>query len=112
MHADFLDIASDLPSADVVAMDRVICCYPEHERLLDEALRHADRYLALSYPRDVWYVRLWVYLQNLWRRIRKNAFRTFIHPAAAMENRIRRTGFQLLSRSCTRTWCADVYARS
>jgi len=112
MHADFLDVASDLPSADVVTLDRVICCYPDHERLLDEALRHADRYIALSYPRDCWYVRLWVRLENFGRRLRKNSFRTFVHSPTTMENRIHRTGFALLSRSCTRAWCADVYARS
>jgi magnesium-protoporphyrin O-methyltransferase len=112
MHADFLDVASDIPPADVVTLDRVVCCYPEHERLLDESLRHADRYLALSYPRDVWYVRFWVTVENVGRQIRRNAFRTFVHSATTMENRIRRTGFQLVNRSRTWTWCADVYVRS
>lgn len=112
VHADFLDIASDISSADVVTLDRVICCYPEHERLLDESLGHADRCLALSYPRDVWYVRFWVRVENIGRQIRRNAFRTFVDSATAMENRIRRSGFQLVNRSCTRTWCTDVYVRS
>jgi len=112
IHGDFLDLASGLPSADVVTLDRVTCCYPDHERLLDESLRHADRCIALSYPRDVWYVRFWVGVENLGRQIRRNSFRAFVHSAAAMEDRIRRTGFQLLSRSRTWTWCADVYVRS
>jgi hypothetical protein len=112
IHADFLDVAAELPTADVVTLDRVVCCYPEHERLLDASLIHADCYLALSYPRDLWYVRLWVNLQNIGRQIRGNSFRTFMHSATPMEDRIRRTGFQLLSRSSTRTWCADVYVRS
>ena len=112
IHADFLDVASELPSADVVTLDRVICCYPDHERLLDEALLHADRYVALSYPRDFWYIRLWVRLENLGRRLRKNPFRTFVHSPATIENRIRRAGFALLSRSNTRAWCADVYTKS
>jgi len=112
MRADFLDIASALPSADVVTLDRVICCHPDHERLLDEAIRHTDRYLALSYPRDRWYVRLWVKLENFIRRVRTNPFRTFIHSAAGMEDRIRRADFTLVSRRCTWTWCADVYRRS
>lgn len=112
VRADFLDVASELPSADVVTLDRVVCCYPQHERLLDEALRHADRYVALSYPRDRWYVRLWVRVENFVRQIRKNSFRTFVHSAHAMEQRIRRADFTLLSRGCTRTWCADVYVKS
>ena len=109
VHGDFVDIASQLPAADIVTLDRVICCYPEYERLLDESVRHAERYFALSYPRDVSYVRMWVGVQNLARQLRRNPFRTFVHSVSAMDNVIRRAGLELVSRSCTWTWCADVY---
>jgi magnesium-protoporphyrin O-methyltransferase len=112
VHGDFLDLAGQLPVADIVTLDRVICCYPECDRLLSESLRHANRCFALSYPRDVWYVRTWVGLQNLGRWLCRNPFRTFVHSTSAMENEIRGTGFELFSRSSTRTWCADVYVRS
>jgi SAM-dependent methyltransferase len=109
LQGDFLDVVSQLPAADVVMLDRVVCCYPDYQRLLDESLRRAGRHVGISYPRDVWYVRTWVGLQNAGRRLRGNPFRTFVHSASRMENVIRRTGFDLLSRTRTRTWCADVY---
>lgn len=109
VHGDFVDIAGQLLSADIVVLDRVVCCYPEYERLLDESVRHAARCLALSYPRDVWYVRTWVGLQNVARQLCRNPFRTFVHSASAMDQVIRRAGLELVSRGCTRTWCADVY---
>ena len=112
IQGDFLDVAGQLPSADIVTLDRVVCCYPEYERLLEESLRHADRIFAFSYPLDVWYVRAWAGLNNLGRSIVRNAFRSFIHPVAAMEDVVRREGFTLVSRKSTRTWRADVYARS
>ncbi len=112
VQGDFLDVASQLPCADIVALDRVVCCYPECERFLDESLRHADRYFAFSYPRDRWYVRTWVGLENLGRQITQNTFRSFVHPVSAMENVIHRSGFKRVSHSCTRIWCADVYERS
>jgi magnesium-protoporphyrin O-methyltransferase len=111
VHGDFVLIASQVLAADLVTLDRVVCCYPEYERLLDESARHASRCVALSYPRDVWYVRIWVGLQNLGRQLCRNPFRTFVHSASAVEHVIRREGFELVSRSCTRTWCADVYRR-
>lgn len=111
IHGNFVDVAERLPAGDVVTLDRVICCYPDVDLLLDASLRRTDRYLALSYPRDVWYVRTWVGIQNLGRRIARNPFRTFMHSAPAMETRIRRAGFELFNRTCTRTWCADVYER-
>ena len=112
VQADFLDVVGQLPTADVVMLDRVVCCYPDYERLLDESLRRANRYVGISYPRDLWYVRTWVGIQNVGRQLRGNPFRTFVHSASVMENVIRRAGFALLSRSCTRTWCADVYVRA
>ena len=64
VHADFVSVASNLPAATLVTLDRVVCCYPSYEALLSAALRHAELCLALSYPRDVWYVRLGVMMEN------------------------------------------------
>ena len=111
IHADFVSVASELPPAALVTLDRVVCCYPSYEPLLDAALRHADQRLALSYPRDVWYVRLGVALENGLRRLRHNSFRTFVHPAARMEQMVREAGFDLSSRQATWMWSVDVYTR-
>jgi hypothetical protein len=67
LQGDFLDIATQLPCADVVTLDRVVCCYPEYERFLEESLRHAGRVFAFSYPLDRWYVRTWVGVENFGR---------------------------------------------
>jgi SAM-dependent methyltransferase len=111
VHADFVSLASELPTATVVTLDRVVCCYPSHEPLLDAALRHAEHCLALSYPRDEWYVRLAIRLENARRRVTGNSFRTFVHPAAGIERIIRAAGFALNSRRETWMWSTDVYTR-
>jgi magnesium-protoporphyrin O-methyltransferase len=111
VHADFVAASAELPSATVVTLDRVVCCYPSYEALLSAALRHAEMYLAFSYPRDVWYVRLGVRLENAQRRLTKNPFRTFVHPAAPMEDVIQSAGFELSSRRETWMWSVDVYRR-
>ena len=109
VHGDFVANAGQFLAADIVTLDRVVCCYPEYERLLNESVRHADRRFALSYPRDVWYIRAWVRVENLARQLRRNPFRTFVHSASAMDHVSRRAGLELVCRSCTWTWCADVY---
>jgi magnesium-protoporphyrin O-methyltransferase len=111
IHADFVSIASGLPSANIVTLDRVVCCYPAYEPLLDAAVQHADRCLALSYPRDTWYVRTGMLLENVLRWLTRNSFRTFVHPATNIEQLIRRGGFTLASRRETWTWAVDVYTR-
>jgi magnesium-protoporphyrin O-methyltransferase len=84
---------------------------PFIEALLSAALGHTEVWLALSYPRDVWYVRAGISLENAQRRLRKNSFRTFVHPARRMQDVIRSAGFELSTRQETWMWSVDVYMR-
>ncbi len=111
VHGDFVSVADRLPLASAVTLDRVVCCYPLYESLLNAALRRAERCLALSYPRDVWNARAAVRLENATRLLSRNPFRTFVHPVAQMERIIEYAGFELRSRRQTWMWSADVYTR-
>jgi|KBSSwiStaDraftv2_1062776.scaffolds.fasta_scaffold42718_6 magnesium-protoporphyrin O-methyltransferase len=110
VHADFVE-ASDVGTAGIVALDRVVCCYPAFEPLINAALARAERCLALSYPRDVWYVRAAMGLENGRRRFAGNGFRTVVHPASAIQDLISGAGFRLSSRRETWMWSNDVYVR-
>jgi SAM-dependent methyltransferase len=111
LQGDFLDIASQIPTATVVTLDRAVCCYPLYEPLLQESLRHTERYFAFSYPRDLSHVRLAITFENAIRRIRGNPFRAFVHSVERMTHVIHRAGFTLVSRRQTWQWSADVYVR-
>ena len=110
-EGDFVEIASQVPAADIVTLDRVVCCYPLYAPLLDNAARHSRRWLALSFPRDRWYVRWGLRIENTWRKLRNNAFRAFVHPVSAMEALLQEAGFELVGRSTTFAWQASIYAR-
>jgi SAM-dependent methyltransferase len=112
VRGDFLCVAAQIPIAGIVTLDRVVCCYPTFEPLLTEALRHAQRTFAFSYPRDVWYVRAGNACTNLLRRIKGRPFRTVVHSAAHMQAIITRAGFERTTRRQTFTWSMDVYVRS
>jgi magnesium-protoporphyrin O-methyltransferase len=111
VHGDFVVEASELPSASIVTLDRVVCCYPSCTRLLEAAVAHVERCLALSYPRDVWYVRGAMSLENGQRRMVRNSFRTFVHPVALIEDTVTRAGLRLSSRRESWMWSVDVYVR-
>jgi magnesium-protoporphyrin O-methyltransferase len=110
VHADFVAGAADLPTATIVTLDRVVCCYPSYELLLQLAARHAERAPAFSYPHDRWYVRLAVRVENA-LRARNCPFRTFVHPPARMVRILERAGFELISRQLTFIWSVDVFAK-
>jgi SAM-dependent methyltransferase len=108
---DVVHLDGTVDGADVVVMHRVICCYPDWGALLGRATQLSGRVLAVSYPRDLWYVRGFMALENLRRRVFGNPFRTFVHSAVAMENDIVIAGFERISRQQTPIWCIDIYTR-
>ena len=82
-----LDIATapdDVERADVVVLHRVVCCYPDYERLLAAAGGHARRLLVFSHPPRNAITRLVIGWDNLLRRLRRNDVRAFVHPPEAM----------------------------
>lgn len=111
IHGDFVEVAEQLPPAAVVTLDRVVCCYPSYAPLLDAAARRAERGIALSYPRDRWFVRVALAFENWTRRWRGNPFRVYVHPPAAMTKVLTQAGFALAWRRCTWMWSADVFVR-
>ena len=81
------DIAAapgEVEPADVVVLHRVVCCYPDYERLLGAAAGRARRLLVFSHPPRNLLSRGFLKLQNLGFRLSGKEFRTFAHPPAAM----------------------------
>jgi magnesium-protoporphyrin O-methyltransferase len=108
---DFVDIAASVPSADIVAMNRVVCCYPDFRALLAAALNHTGRVFAFSYPKPRWYIRAVAEFGNAIRAITGKTFRTFIHDEAAMHALIEAGGFRRESRGATFVWQIEVWTR-
>lgn len=112
VHGDFVVLASQLTPAVVVALDRVVCCYPSYEPLLKQALELAKTGFAMSYPRDRWFVRAGIWFENAIRRRKGNPFRTFVHPPSDMMRIVEEAGFTLTRRKRTAAWSADVFVKS
>jgi hypothetical protein len=74
----------DVPAADAVVMNRVVCCYPDYEGLVGAAADHARRLLVFTFPRERLLVRSAFRLMNLWLRLTGSQFRGFVHPPSAM----------------------------
>ncbi|HWP38321.1 MAG TPA: class I SAM-dependent methyltransferase [Gemmatimonadales bacterium] len=112
VHGDFVAVSDGLEPADVVTAERVVCCYPDGERLLATAAARCTVALALSYPRDVWYVRAVIALENLVRRLRGKAFRTFVHPVGVVRGTLERGGLRRVFSEDTVVWRVEVYVRN
>jgi 2-polyprenyl-3-methyl-5-hydroxy-6-metoxy-1,4-benzoquinol methylase len=111
VHGDFVSLAPSVAAADVVALDRVICCYPDMAALVGAAAARAERLLGLVYPRDAWWVRAGVRVGNLGLALQRSAFRIFCHPTAAVDAAIRQAGLTQRLQQTRGMWQVVIYAR-
>ncbi len=111
VHGDAAVIGPSLAEADLVTLDRVVCCYPEVRPLLGAAADKARRYLALSYPRDRWYTRVVAGFGNWLRERGGHPFRTYIHPLAQVDALLRDRGFEPVRTEGRLVWMVSLWAR-
>ena len=110
-HGDFVALAPRLPPADIVTLDRVLCCYPDLPALVGRSAAHARQLYGLVYPRDTWWVRVGLALENLALRVRRTPFRAYAHPTAAVDALVRGQGFTPRCSRRTLIWQVVVYGR-
>jgi 16S rRNA G966 N2-methylase RsmD len=94
----FVDIAAspdEVEPADVVVLHRVVCCYPNYQRLISAAASHAKRLLVFSYPPRNLFTRMLVRGENLLHRLRGSDFRAFAHSPVGMIETAQQAGLSL-----------------
>lgn len=111
LHGDAVALATELVAADLVTLDRVVCCWPDLEALMQVSTQKAKRYYALSYPHDRWYVRGHTWWQNARRRRAGNPFRTFVHPVTEIRALVQAAGFEVRRSRSTLIWEVLVCTR-
>jgi hypothetical protein len=112
LDGDFVEFASEVPAADIVTLDRVICCYPDMERLVSASTARCERWLAASFPRDLWYSRLDAAYTNLKRRRSGDPFRTFVYDEHHIDRQITRADFRRTFDRKTWMWRVSIYERT
>jgi magnesium-protoporphyrin O-methyltransferase len=110
-HGDFVELAEDVPLADIVTLDRVICCYDDAKGLVNHSAAHTHKFLGLVYPRVTWWAKILLILENFYYRIRKSPFRTFLHATESVDAIIRANGLTPKRYHKTLMWQVVVYAR-
>lgn len=111
-YGDFVEVGNDLPPADIVTLDSVICCYPYLEPLLDAATRSRPDLVGITYPRDVWWMRAYMRLYNLIQALRRNPARYFVYRHARLQRWMQEAGYRNVHEGGIRPWRVVVYRRA
>jgi magnesium-protoporphyrin O-methyltransferase len=112
VEGDFTRVAHTIEPADVVTLDRVICCYPEVRALVDRSAERARRLYGLVLPLDRWYARLLVRLENLWYAATRSPYRAFAHSNVVVDARAAAAGLRPVDERRTWLWRVVVYERA
>jgi SAM-dependent methyltransferase len=108
---DLVIVAPTLEPSDLVALDRVVCCYGDVVALLGAASALARRRLGLVYPRDRWWVRTGAAIGNLLVFRRKDGYRMLIHREPAIAGLLEAAGLARVARRDGRLWRVETWER-
>jgi SAM-dependent methyltransferase len=110
--------AADVPLEphDWVILDRVICCYPDVERLLANTLPAATQIYAFTVPSSRGWRgvvnRLEEWVENAWNTLRGRPCPGYVHDLDMIETCLAGAGFRLRHRDRERLWHIAVYERA
>ena len=111
VDGDFVSRASDVDVADVVTLDRVICCYPDMESLVRLSATRARSLYGLVLPRDRRLLRWSLPLLNAWFRLRGFRYRTFLHSNVRVDELVAAAGLRPTREARTFVWRVVLYER-
>lgn len=111
VQGDFTQIADEIPEADVVVLDKVICCYPDWGSLVDRSLLKTRHLYAFTIPRDRALTRAGLKAMRWGLRGIGCCYQPFIHDVAQIDARILAGGFRRAYEALTAGWLTRVYAR-
>ena len=109
---DFALDADAAPNADIVVMHRVICCYPDPDTLVAAACQHSTDQVAITVPRESWWVKLGFATMNAWLRLRRISFRAYVHPVERMTAVAAMQGFHSTDEQHGRMWTSMILTRT
>lgn len=108
-----------LPRHDVVALNRVLCCYPTVDQLLANSLAAAGDVYAYTAPIHTGIMgrfnRISIGIGNAWYRLRDRkfqGFRAFVHDLDAVDRTITDAGFRRSDGAHRRVWQLAVFTRA
>ncbi len=98
--------------ADIVVLNRVVCCYPHMEKLVRPAAERAQRLLALTFPRDAWWVRWPGQVMNAGLWLFRNDYRLYLHPPPDIYALAAACGLSPIHQSFSGLWQIAVFQRA
>ena len=106
------DVGDTVAPADIVTLDKVVCCDPDVDALLGEVAAHARRMIGLVVPRVTWWNRVAARLYTLWGRVVRDPTRWYLYDTDRIDGLLRAAGFARRDVTQTFIWRVALYLRA
>jgi magnesium-protoporphyrin O-methyltransferase len=110
-HGNFTELAPDIETADIVTLDKVICCFDDMHALVKSSAEKAGKYYGLVFPNDSWWIKMVFIIVNFFGRFRSNPFSIFVHSSDDVEQIVTGSGLSREDYKRGFIWQMIVYAR-
>ena len=111
LEGDFVALAGTVEPADLVALDRVICCYADMAALVGRSATMALRRYGVVYPKDSWLGRVAIALINARSRLSRSSFRAHVHRTAEVDAIVAANGLVMHEHRTSLIWQLSIYER-
>jgi magnesium-protoporphyrin O-methyltransferase len=113
IHGNFVEVAPEVGDADIVTLDRVICCFPDMKSLVALSASKARKLYGLVFPIDTWWMKLAAFILNpIYKIFSRTTFESFVHSTEEVDSLIRSTGLKRCFYRTSGLWQIMVYARA
>lgn len=111
IQGDFIELLDKVDTAEVTILDKVVCCYPHAELLINSSIAKTNRVYALTYPRNRWFIRVAIEMMAFILKLSGSDFRAFVHNPNDIERWITEAGFKKTYQDKTFIWLTQVYQK-
>ena len=108
---DYVELAEEVGEADIITLDKVICCYKDMRDLVTKSSAKARKFYGVIYPVDRWWMRLFSKVANVFVRLKSREFQSYIHSEVEIESIIRNHGFARKYYYKNIIWQVILYAK-
>ncbi|MCW9030467.1 MAG: methyltransferase domain-containing protein [Gammaproteobacteria bacterium] len=111
IQGDFIELLDQVEPAEVTVLDKVVCCYPHAELLINHSTAKTKRVYALTYPRDRWFTKVAIEIMAIFLKLSGSDFRAFVHNPDDIERWITDAGFKKVFQKQTFIWLSQIYIK-
>ena len=91
---DYVEEADGLGKADIITLDKVLCCYRDMRDLVARSTANATKYYGVIYPVDRWWMKWLMNVGNVLVKLKSRKFKSYIHSTVEVEAIIAGNGFK------------------